>query len=183
MKQLDYQFSTASTQSARTGVASTALLAVFFPLAILLFGCASVGHRLPKGISEVYEFERKHPIEYKDFLYLNPVNMDTYHCTLGDQLAVASNIKRGLTNKFGATPGLNEYVEAKFQQELLECENRSRHYFELEALCSPRGAICQFGWTDGTTKEIGLLVIKDGDIVKRDVWVVDYLKEAEGDTH
>jgi hypothetical protein len=144
-------------------------------MCIVLEGCCS--RPLPAGFSEVAEFERKHPSEYKEFLYLNPVNLDTYRCMVGLQLAVASGFSREVKLRFGTIQGINEFAEKRMSQEAAECQITSRHYAELEALCLPRGAICQFAWMNDERKEIGLLVIKEGNIAKRDVWIVDYLKE------
>jgi hypothetical protein len=144
-------------------------------MCVVLEGCCS--RPLPKAFFEVAEFERKHPSEYKEFLYLNPVNLDTYRCMVGLQLAVASDFSREVKLRFGTTQGINEFAEEKMSQEAAECQNTSRRYTDLEALCLPHGVICQFAWTNDERKEVGLLVIKEGNIAKREVWIVDYLKE------
>ena len=150
-------------------------LALSLYACVFLEGCCS----RPKVISEVNEFRDKNPTEYREFLYLNPINLDTYRCMLGLRLTVASDITREIKVKFGAIPGVVEYAENKLSQEAEECQTTLRQYSELEALCLPGGIICQFARTNGMTKEIGLLVLKEGRIVKRDVWVVDYPKEKK----
>ncbi len=49
---------------------------------------------------------------------------------------------------------------------------------ELDSASKGGGIICQFEWSDGKTSEMGLLALKDGEVAKRCVWLVNYIAET-----
>lgn len=62
-----------------------------------------------------------------------------------------------------------------------EGEDRERiieFFRSLEEASSSGGAVCQYEWSDGKTKETGFLVLKSGEIVKREPWITEYLSEG-----
>ena len=84
-----------------------------------------------------------------------------------------------MERKYGTIPGLNESVETQLIQsskdKLLEVED----YSELEKASAGGGIICQFKWEDKQVVEMGMLVLKNDSIVKRDVWVTDIRSEQK----
>lgn len=149
---------------------------LFVCVSILSAGCCT---RLALNSNDqVDRFMRTHPLEYYQYQYLNPINLDDFRCMLGLQLAEADSITRELKFRFGSTPGINEYCQLKIDQDSSNYYTMSRHFSDLEVMSKPNGVICQFSRTNAEVKEIGLLVIKEGNVITNDVWVTDYLKKT-----
>jgi hypothetical protein len=125
-------------------------------------------------------FRRKNPVEARQYVYLNPVNLDTYSMVIGERMGAISVIINGMKQRFGETPGVNEYADY-FLHELGEDKRHVETLFhELKAASSGGGAICQFEWNDGKAREIGLLVLKSGEVVRREMWLTeDVSQKAE----
>ena len=75
---------------------------------------------------------------------------------------------------------MNEYLQSKEKEVALEFQGANKQYKDLEILSEGGGCVCQFKWDDGRSDEIGLLVLKNGAIVKREVWVTEYFSESTG---
>jgi hypothetical protein len=147
--------------------------AVCFWLLLIAVGCCSTKEREP-----VATYQIKHPDEAKKFIYLNPVNLNTYRCMLGDQEGWVGSIVTSLRKKFPDVPGVQEFANQQLKEEASETAAEIDKFKDFEKASTNGGAICQFEWDDGKTHEIGLLVLKDGEIVRRDVWLTDYLTES-----
>lgn len=130
--------------------------------------------------SAVREFKKKHPEEFKRYTFIYPITLATHMALVGDRIADVCGIAERLQEQFGSVPGIAEFAEDIIKQEKLLRQRTIQSARELERLKGDDGAICQFEWSDGFTKEVGLLVIRNGEIVKRDAWFIEYLRE-EGD--
>ena len=125
----------------------------------------------------VGEFRRKHPADFQKYAYLNPVNLDTYRELLGFEQGLHSGQIAGLRKRFESVPGVNDLSERQLRADATDRQVWITGFQDLESASSGGGVICQFEWSDGKTSETGLLAIKNGEVVKRDVWLVDYLSE------
>ena len=136
-------------------------------LLLFLAGCCSTNH------VAVREFQHKHPGEFKKYAYILPIKLDTYRALVGERQAAVSGVISGMKQKFGNVQGVNDYAEEVFREEGAERRSTIELYRKLEGLSENGGAICQFEWSDGKTKEIGLLVLKSGEIIERLPWLAD----------
>jgi len=140
---------------------------------LILAGCCSTLEKsAPTSL-----FQRKHPLEFRQYAYLNPVSLDTYRAIWGERAGASSYILDEMQRRFGDTPGVMEFVKQMAQQEGKDRKRLVDSFRELQQLSASGGAVCQFEWSDGKTREIGLLVLKAGEVIRREPWVTDYLSE------
>jgi hypothetical protein len=150
-------------------------------LLFFIFICFSIAGCCTRGTngtaSELINYKKSHPDDYKHFVYLLPTKLDTYQYLLADRLQVARHISTQMKIKFTNSPGVQEFADREFKEQMEACEKASQHYTELEKLAFPDGTVCQFCWNDGKTQETGMLVLKSGNIIERDVWITDFVTE------
>lgn len=149
----------------------------FLGVLLIASGCCSqrISH------SAVREFQHRHPEEFRQYAFLNPITLATHMALAADRMSDVCGIAEKLQEKYGSVPGISEFAQDIIKEENAVRERTIKSAHEMERLMGNDGAICQFGWSDGVTKEVGLLVINNGQVVKRDVWFIDYLKqEPEG---
>ena len=146
-----------------------------FVVLLSLTGCC-----LDRGNEQVIKFRRASPKEFNNYVYIYPVSLDTYYYLHGQQRGAITSLIRVAEieeRKYGTTPGLKEHLETWAKEagtnQMFEVEN----YRDLEKSAADGGVICQFKWDDGKTCEMGMLVIKGGVVIKRDVWVTDFHSE------
>jgi len=142
-------------------------------LLLMAAGCCSnkISH------NAVREFQQRHPEEFKRYAFIYPITLATHMALAADRMSVVCGIAERLQNEYGSVPGISEFVQDIIKQENVIREETIKSAHELERLMGNDGAICQFEWSDGFTKEVGLLVIRNGQVLKRDVWFIDYLRE------
>jgi hypothetical protein len=140
----------------------------------LITGCCS--YQANGTAPEVADYKAKHRVDFGHFVYILPIKLDTYQYLLANQLEVARRISSQMKVKFANTPGVQEFADSEFKEEMETCQKASQRYDELEDLAARGGAVCQFCWNDGKTQEMGLLVLKNGNIIERDVWITDFRK-------
>jgi hypothetical protein len=141
-------------------------------LPMLLASCCS-----EHWCNAVTKFRSDHPTEFSKYLYIYPVSLDTYYYLQGQQHAAITRVARLVEKKYAATPGLNEYVEIVLANASKDKTLAIEDYAELKKLSAGGGTICQFKWNDGQMEEMGMLILKDGSITKRDVWVTNFQSE------
>lgn len=142
---------------------------------LLVGGCCSI----PQAYRPVAEFQRKHSAEFGKYTYLNPVSLDTYKVIWGERAGSASYILGETERRFGNEQGVKEFVKTMLQREAEDRQKILKFCRDLEEASSNGGVICQYEWSDGKTKETGFLVLKSGEVVKREPWVTDYLSEQK----
>ena len=136
-------------------------------------GCCS----LPMNYLPVTEFRQKHPKEFEKYAYLNPISLNTYRAIWGEKAGAASYILDETERRFGKTDGVKEFVKKMAEREGEDRRRIVELFHDLESASSGGGAVCQYEWSDGKTRETGFLVLKSGDVIKREPWVTDYLTE------
>jgi hypothetical protein len=127
----------------------------------------------------VQQFQRKHPDDYRKFTYLNPISLDTYYAVSGLQAGSTNHILGEMEQRFSATNGVREFVSTMSRREAEDRQRLIDSFRNLESLSADGGAICQYKRDDGKTREIGFLVLKNGEIVAREPWITDYLPEKD----
>ena len=148
-------------------------LFAFFGLLLIASGCCSnkISH------IAVREFQQRHPEEFKRYTFIYPITLATHMALAADRMSDVCAIADKLQKEYGSDPAISEFARNIIRQENVVREKAVRSAKELESLKGDDGAICQFEWSDGSTKEVGLLVIRKGRVLKRDVWFAEYLKE------
>lgn len=142
---------------------------------LLIGGCCSI----PQAYRPVAEFQRKHSAEFEKYTYLNPVSLDTYKAIWGERAGAASYILGETVRRFGNEQDVKEFVKTMLQREAEDRQRILKFCRDLEEASSKGGAICQYEWSDGKTKETGFLVLKSGEVVRREPWITDYLSEQK----
>jgi hypothetical protein len=144
-------------------------------VAILVAFVAALGSSCitqPRDPAKV--FQKKH-FAAENYSYIYPIRLDTYKMLLGDRYAVVDSLAAELKRTFAGDDRIVEYAERILKEQGEEQQNAVQYLRALEEASSGGGVICQFEWSNGVTREIGLLVIKGGDIIVRDVWLTEYL--------
>ena len=136
----------------------------------LLAGCCGI----PASYQPVAEFRRKHPKECERYAYLNPISLETYVIIWGERAGAYSYILEEAKRLFGETEGVKQFVESMAEREGKDRRLILEFFGDLESTSSGGGAVCQYEWSDGKTREVGFLVLKAGDVIKREPWITDY---------
>jgi hypothetical protein len=141
-------------------------------LSVLLTGCCTAPNPDP-----VADFRRKHPSEARAYTHIYPVGTDMYDMIFRVKSVTISGIGHSLKERFGDAATLADYADRILKQEAKAIQEWERLFAQLQAASTNGGFICEYGWSDGKTKETGLLVLKSGDVVKREPWLTDYVSE------
>ncbi len=155
-----------AARPARLAGTSSALLLAACLLVTLLGGCATG----PAGNDAVSVYRRKHPAEAAKYVYIYPISTDTYTMIASVQSGTVLGIATTLRQKFSDVPQVVRYAETIVQEEAAATQNRNSYFDSLRVASLDGGVICEFESYDGKATEIGLMVLRAGEIVKRDVW-------------
>jgi hypothetical protein len=137
-------------------------------LYLMIAGCATV-----QPIDPVQEFRRKHPEQADHFQHLAPIGLESYRMLTGAATGRVTGIAMTLKERFGDSEKIANYAQAILNREALLVKKRTEFFKELEQLLSAGGKLYEFIWSDGKTEETGLLVLQNGEIVKRESWLID----------
>jgi hypothetical protein len=140
---------------------------------LIAAGCCSVSTYKP-----IADFREKNPADFHKYTYLNPVNLNTYLGLSAFDHGFDSGQISSMKKHYGSVPGLNEYADKLLKDEAAERKMWITQFQELDSASKGGGIICQFEWSDGKTSEMGLLALKDGEVAKRCVWLVNYIAET-----
>jgi hypothetical protein len=140
---------------------------------LLIVGCCAI----PDAHRPVAEFQRKHPAEFRKYTYLNPISLNTYKAVWGERAGATGYMLGEIHRRFGNVDGVKEFVKAMRQRESEDRQRILTFCRDLEEAGSNGGAVCQYEWSDGKSKETGFLVLKSGEVVKREPWLSDYLSQ------
>jgi hypothetical protein len=124
----------------------------------------------------VAQYRKKHPDEARRYSVLNPVNLVTYAEVAGWAMG-STTFTRQLREKFGHVQGVNEFADQAVKNEFEAKQLFTTLFRGLEQAASGGGVVCQFEWSDGKTKETGLLAIRSGEVVKRERFLREYPRE------
>lgn len=122
----------------------------------------------------VRRFSKEHPREFKTYKYILPIHLATYDMLVGERLAAVQGIVDGMRSNSGHVPGVTNYAHVVMRREGEYRRKTIELHQKWEEMSQYGGAICQFEWSDGKTREIGILVLKSGEIVDRQPWFVEY---------
>jgi len=118
-------------------------------------------------------FRRKHPAEAKEFSYILPVRTEMYGMIYQMKSVTITGIGASLKAKFGSNPDVRDYADKILDQETNAkglWEGKLAEYRKVHVRGS---AICEYEWTDGKRTETGLLILHDGEILKREPWLTE----------
>jgi hypothetical protein len=124
----------------------------------------------PVEFKPVCEFQKTHPQQAQKYSHLAPVTLIRYRDLLAGRGTYMQIFADKLKQNFGNVPGMQDFADEELT---LESKNRIAKlhaYNEMEELAKNGGCICEFEWSDKTNYEFGLLVLKGGNVVKRDVF-------------
>ena len=138
-----------------------------FALALLLgAGCATTA----TSRDPVAQFREKHPSDAAKYVYIYPISTDTYVMIAAVQTGTILEIAHTLREKFPAVPEVVHYADDISKQEQAATQSRTTYFESFRLAGLDGGTVCEFQSYDGKTTDLGLLVLKAGEIVKRDVW-------------
>jgi hypothetical protein len=147
--------------------------AVFAVAVILVFsGCQTSPEKA------VVQFRRHHAREAAGFTYIYPVNTEMFDIIFRMKSATISGIGHSLKDRFSDNSAIASYASIILKQENVASEEWQRLMDDLELEVAQGGVICEFEWKDGTTREVGLLVLKGRRIVRRQPWFTDHSIET-----
>ena len=86
-------------------------------------------------------------------------------------------IGSSLKERFSNVPELSTYAEVIVSNETKAFEAWDQRLKDLRKEIASGGAVCEYEWSDGKTRETGILVLKSGEVVKRDAWLTEFLSE------
>lgn len=134
---------------------------------------------IPVSHRPIAEFKQKHPDEYRQFAYINAISLETYKAVWGAKAGAISHVLDEAERRFGETGGIKSFVNQMAEREGEDRRQMLEFFRELEDAGAGGGAVCQYEWSDGKTREVGFLVVKSGDIIKREPWITDYFVERQ----
>jgi hypothetical protein len=149
-----------------------------FAFLLLAAGCCSV----PKNYDPIMAFQRKHPKEFAKYIYINPAVPDSYGSVVALNYGFFSGGVDGLEHHFADRPQDSAFVKRWVQTEGRFYQKQIDYFRGLSKEVSKGGAVCQYRWSDGKTEEFGFLVLKSGDVIRREPWITDYLSEQNAAT-
>lgn len=125
----------------------------------------------------VREFRLKNPEEFRRYTYLYPTTLPIYMGLVADRIIAVHGVIDDHEKRFQDVPGIQEFAQDIKRQESAVREKTIKWARELERLMGNDGAICQFEWSDGYTSQVGLLILRNGRIVWREVWFEEIVGE------
>jgi len=116
----------------------------------------------------VTEFHQSKPKEAKNYIFIHPVSVDLYK----DMFNVvhewnAASTVGWLKDHFGDAEGVSDFADSLMNRVHRAQRMWEKDLDELTAASLGGGAVCEYKWSDGKTTELGLIVLKEGRIVKR----------------
>jgi hypothetical protein len=146
------------------------LLGSLAQVAIACGCCPSVGS------DPVALFRLKHPKDWKKYSYISPANTELCDVIFNAKSLVIYEIGDSLKEKFANPPEIAAYGDRIVAMETKARTAWKKTLDELHEAKAKGGTICQFEWSDGITKETGLLVVSSGEISKRAAWSSEPVK-------
>jgi len=138
-------------------------------LALLTAGCCSTAG----AFNPVAEFQKKHPAESKNYEYIHPTSLDIYYILYGTDSGRIVSIATTIKQRFGAMPGVTQYADRVLEQDGDVFRKLDGDFRSLKHAAADGGTLCQYKWSDSKITETGFLVLRQGDIVKRDPWLTE----------
>lgn len=137
---------------------------------LMITGCA----RSPAPSAAVAAFKNKHPGEFGNYVYLNPISGDSY--AMGWNLAAGefNATLKEIDQRCGTNAEMKTFVEKVLHEQAADTVNINRHFGDFKKAASDGGTICEYEWNDGKTRETGMLIIKSGEVIRRDPWITEY---------
>jgi hypothetical protein len=149
---------------------------------LMCHGCTELDRSSSAGqidseASAIGQFRAKHPSDAKNYIYIHPTTTEIAENWLTIHEAIFLSELRRLKRRFPDNVDVDQYADSMITQ-TRTMELRTFDWIkEFKAASSNGGVLCDYEWTDGKTQEDGVLVIRSGDIVKREPWVTIYLDE------
>jgi len=134
-------------------------------LVVIASGCSR-----PSEFKAITEFREKHPDDAKLFVHIYPVNLDLFREMLGGRALSIQTFAHGLEREFDKVQGVKEFAEQKEREDREDRNTQYKEYQELERLSENGGLVCEYEWNNKEVLEVGLLVLKNGEVIKRDEW-------------
>ena len=141
---------------------------------MLTSGCSQ-----QSGSNPISEFQKKHPEDAKMFVHIYPVNLDLFREMVGGRALAIQRLAKDLKQEFGNIQGVKEFVEQKEHEDRESRNKEFSEFDELKRLSENGGLVCEYEWNNKEESEVGLLVLKNGDIIKRDEWIRKIVNPAQ----
>lgn len=146
-------------------------------MAICMAAAATSGCSDSAPPDTVSAFLKKNPEEAKRYKSIRVTAVD-----LAKTVAIFDDVQlRGVAttikNKFGNSPGATEYADLVLRVAERQQQSRFKLFEELEAAEAAGGVVCHYEWADGRTEQDGILVLRDGRVVKRLPWTTTHRDE------
>jgi hypothetical protein len=109
--------------------------------------------RLPRGKREAY-------------IYIHPVDTTLYKLQYSGHDGVVWSIVQELKSRFGRVEGMNDFAQSVWEKVDKGKQLWERRCDELTDASNDGGIVCEYKWSKGALPEVGLLVLKAGQIRK-----------------
>jgi hypothetical protein len=114
-------------------------------------------------------FRKKHPTESSAYENIAPASLGAYKGIVNAFKEVQLGIASGIKNRFADNSNVVNYATNISKDAMAIQQRWDKAFADLDEASTNGGVICQFDWSDGKKKETGLLVLRSGEIIKRDV--------------
>ncbi len=144
-------------------------------LLLLMAGCSPD----PGPVSPVGEFKGKHGADFKLYKFLNPVSVETFLMLLHKNYGESNGILEAMKTQIGTDENARAFVDNSLQQQAAEMQRMEKFFRDMESMAANGGAVCQYEWSDGATRESGFMVLKGGEIIARAPWITQDIAKTK----
>lgn len=130
-------------------------------------GLLAIGYCRSNGDDPIGKFREKQPQEAKKYTYLEIASLKAARLITARGQRDAWNVAATVLAKFGDLPGVREYAEKVVENERKNVEMFEKDMDSLEGERANGGSVCEYERTEGEMMEIGFLVLRNGEVVKR----------------
>jgi hypothetical protein len=144
---------------------------------LLICGTAVMTWRVVSRLSgdraqeEVAAFRRTHPEESRQFTEMRPASLRAAMMLVVENNTDAASVAQSIKRKWGNVSGVSEYADNVILQETEKLDRIHRMVEDFERDTANGGVPFDYVRRDDSTEETGLLVLKDGNILRKTVFV------------
>jgi len=123
------------------------------------------------GEDQIARFRRTHPVEARQYTDLRPASLRAAMMLVLENNTDAASVARSVKMKWGDVPELGKYADLVLRVETDKLQHLQAMVRDFERDSATGGMIVDYVWADEGKEETGLLVLKGGDVVRRQAFV------------
>ena len=146
---------------------------------LFVIGCTTSLQNASLEPDAISVFRRNHPEIARHYLLLREANIDRYFDLWRIEAGIAQTTMQRLKEEFGHVEGVVTFADRVSAGEKEKIENLRKEILALKRAADGEGKLCEFEYSFNGEREWGVLVLRNGEIVKRVVWANDAISVEE----